>query len=636
MYKKYYGFKERPFKLVPNPAYLFLSRSHEEALGHLYYAVQQGEGFVEITGEVGTGKTTLCRMFLEKLDENTEAAFIFNPKLDAIQLLKAINDEFGIRSDADNSKTLIDSLNAFLLEKRSEGKKVILLIDEAQNLSMEVLEQLRLLSNLETTFDKLLQIILVGQPELGDKLDSHELRQLGQRITLSCHLTPLTFRETREYIRHRIRIASHKPGVNFSRSAFYTIYKYANGIPRLINIVCDRALLTGFSLEKKKINKHLVRSAIKELSGRRGHKSGAMWQDKRVVTFLVVLCLVLFGVIFFPPRTSDMADMFGILNKDRESVTSPVRTQPVLQDPSPLLVAEINSIPALQRTDEKNEPPSPGSPSVVSDPAPVPLTSAVQSSAPDIEKTPIRNTQEPAVESTLTLRELLNSLDRKTSRSLAVTSVLDRWQAGLNPKQFLIDVDSDTLFFNQAAKQGGLNVSQVDATLDLIKALNLPVLLKLTLPEDPSPKYAAVRRITDDHVVLIVGRHTKAMTYDELPVYWTGGTHVVWKNFFNYAGTIPLNAPNDSILTLKIHLREIGFDTIDISSDYDEDTLFTIMTIQKKHGLPVDGIVGPLTKIALYNEMETLSIPRIVTASPVVQKTEENSSDEPADEINSH
>jgi len=269
MYKKYYGFKERPFKLVPNPAYLFLSRSHEEALGHLYYAVQQGEGFVEITGEVGTGKTTLCRMFLEKLDENTEAAFIFNPKLDAVQLLKTINDEFGIRSDADNSKTLIDTLNTFLLEKRSEGKKVILLIDEAQNLSMEVLEQLRLLSNLETTFDKLLQIILVGQPELGEKLDSHELRQLAQRITLSCHLTPLTFRETREYIKHRIRIASHKPGVNFSRSAFFAIYKYTNGIPRLINIACDRALLTGFSLEKKKITRRIVRSAIKELSGRR-------------------------------------------------------------------------------------------------------------------------------------------------------------------------------------------------------------------------------------------------------------------------------------------------------------------------------------------------------------------------------
>ena len=172
MYNRFFGFKERPFKLVPNPEYLYLSRSHEEVLAHLNYAVGYGEGFVEITGEVGTGKTTLCRMFLESLDENTAAAYIFNPKLDALQLLKAINDEFGIPSDTESIKTLIDRLNAFLLEKKAQGKRVILLVDEAQNLSADVLEQLRLLSNMETTTSKLLQIILVGQPELGELLET--------------------------------------------------------------------------------------------------------------------------------------------------------------------------------------------------------------------------------------------------------------------------------------------------------------------------------------------------------------------------------------------------------------------------------------------------------------------------------
>ena len=170
MYKNFFGFKERPFQLLPNPVYLFLSRSHEEALAHLIYAMSQGDGFVEITGEVGTGKTTLCRAFLEKLNENTEAAYIFNPKLDSVQLLKTINDEFGISSEADNSKDLIDTLNAFLMGKKAEGKKAILVIDEAQNLDKDVLEQIRLLSNLETTTSKLLQIILVGQPELGEML----------------------------------------------------------------------------------------------------------------------------------------------------------------------------------------------------------------------------------------------------------------------------------------------------------------------------------------------------------------------------------------------------------------------------------------------------------------------------------
>jgi len=312
---------------------------------------------------------------------------------------------------------------------------------------------------------------------------------------------------------------------------------------------------------------------------------------------------------------------------------------PTIPDPSPLQEADINPIPALQQNGEKNEPPSPGSFAAVRDLSgktdPVLQGDAVQSPTQDIEA-PSRDTQVPEVESNLSVRGLLEALDRKTSRSHAITSVLDRWQAGLEPKQFLIDVESDTLFFNQAAKQGGLNVNRIEATLDLLKALNLPVILKLTLPEDPSPKYAAVRRVLDDHVVLIIGRHTKSMAYDELTEYWAGVAHVVWKNFFNYAGTIPLNAPNDSILTLKIHLREIGFDTIDISSEYDETTLLTVMAIQKRHGLPVDGIVGPLTKIALYNEMETLSIPRILPASPIVRKIEENSSDVPVNKTGSH
>ena len=176
MYQRFFDLRERPFKLVPNPAYLFLSRCHEEALAHLTYAVTQGDGFVTVIGEVGTGKTTLCRTFLESLDEQVEAAFIFNPKLDALQLLKSINDELGIDSTPDNTKDLIDRLNRFLIAQRAAGKSVILVIDEAQNLSKEVLEQLRLLSNLETTADKLLQILLVGQPELAEVLDAHDMR----------------------------------------------------------------------------------------------------------------------------------------------------------------------------------------------------------------------------------------------------------------------------------------------------------------------------------------------------------------------------------------------------------------------------------------------------------------------------
>ena len=266
MYNKFFGFKEKPFKLVPNPEYLFLSKSHEEALAHLTYAISHGDGFVEITGEVGTGKTTLCRVFLESLDKSIEAAYIFNPKLDALQLLKAINDEFGIDSTPDNTKDLIDMLNVFLIEKKAAGQKVLVLIDEAQNLSLEVLEQLRLLSNLETTQEKLLQIILVGQPELGDMLSSHQLRQLGQRITINCQLLPLTYQETRDYIRHRISLASHRAGPPFDKASYRAIYEYSRGIPRLINIACDRILLNAFSRNSFKITGSITKEAIRELT----------------------------------------------------------------------------------------------------------------------------------------------------------------------------------------------------------------------------------------------------------------------------------------------------------------------------------------------------------------------------------
>ena len=300
MYKKFFGFKERPFQLVPNPEYLFLSRSHEEALAHLTYGGYEGDGFVEITGEVGTGKTTLCRVFLENLDSGTVAAYIFNPKLDALQLLKAITDEFGLDSSADNTKELIDTLNRFLIEKKRKGQKVIVIIDEAQNLSKSVLEQLRLLSNLETTTSKLLQIFLVGQPELAEMLDSAELRQLGQRISLSSHIVPLSSRETRDYIEHRIHVASAQtPLAKFTRAAIRRIYRFSGGIPRLINIACNRALLTAFGLGQHTVSARIADISIRELTARAGFGKGAPSSSPVIVLVIVILCLIVAAAALF-------------------------------------------------------------------------------------------------------------------------------------------------------------------------------------------------------------------------------------------------------------------------------------------------------------------------------------------------
>lgn len=251
MYEPFYGFMEKPFKLTPDPAFLFLSAGHEDAWAHLKYAISQNEGFMVITGEVGTGKTTLCRSFIAQLDDTTHVAYIFNPKLDARQLLQAVNDELGLTSQkSDTIKILMDRLNRFLLSRKTANENVLVLIDEAQNLSVDVLEQLRLLSNLETAKEKLLLIVLVGQPELNTTLESHELRQLAQRISLYCFLSPLGLHETNAYIASRCSVAAQKSIMPFTGTAVRMIHQFSGGIPRLINIACDRALLVGFNQEQ--------------------------------------------------------------------------------------------------------------------------------------------------------------------------------------------------------------------------------------------------------------------------------------------------------------------------------------------------------------------------------------------------
>jgi len=299
MYNAFFDLRKKPFKLVPNPEFLFLGKCHEEVLAHLTYATSQGDGFVEITGEVGTGKTTLCRVFLEGLDKDIEAAFIFNSKLDSTQLIKAIHKELGIISIANGPAELTIDLNDFLLEKKSQGKSVILLIDEAQNLGKETLEQLRLLSNLETTSSKLLQIILVGQPELREILDSHEMRQLRQRINLSCHIHPMTQKETFDYITHRVNVASRKQQTLFTRAAQRAIYRFSRGIPRVINIVCDRSFLVAYSLNKKKVTPSSVKIAVDELNMRPGiqPRSDSRWK-KTAMAFSIIFAMCLLYAVF--------------------------------------------------------------------------------------------------------------------------------------------------------------------------------------------------------------------------------------------------------------------------------------------------------------------------------------------------
>jgi general secretion pathway protein A len=271
MYLTFFGLNEKPFAITPDPRYLYLSERHAEALAHLLYGINEAGGFVQLTGEVGTGKTTIVRSLLAQTPKNAEIALILNPKMTAPEFLLTICEELGIGvpdSALGSLKDLVDILSQYLLRAHAAGHRVVVVVDEAQNLSPEVLEQVRLLTNLETNTQKLLQIILIGQPELRELLARNELRQLAQRITGRYHLNPLSQDETAAYVRHRLRVAGATTDI-FAPGALGTVFRLSQGVPRVINVICDRALLGAYSLDRHRVTAALVRKGAAEVFGRR-------------------------------------------------------------------------------------------------------------------------------------------------------------------------------------------------------------------------------------------------------------------------------------------------------------------------------------------------------------------------------
>ncbi|MFH1798026.1 MAG: XrtA/PEP-CTERM system-associated ATPase [Candidatus Omnitrophota bacterium] len=267
MYLNFYGLRENPFNVTSDPHFLYLSHTHKEALNHILYGINQRKGFIEITGEIGAGKTTLCRALLNRFDSKIKTSLIFNSNLPENQLLEAILNDFGITPERKNKVTFFKQLNNFLLEQLSSGNNTVLIIDEAQNLRSTTLEAIRMLSNLETEKEKLLQIILVGQPELRKKLNSPELAQLRQRISVRFHVKALKREETKKYIEHRLMVAGSDGNITFTEEAINNIYQYSKGIPRVINVICDKSLLLGFVQETRLIEHHLARKSIEETEG---------------------------------------------------------------------------------------------------------------------------------------------------------------------------------------------------------------------------------------------------------------------------------------------------------------------------------------------------------------------------------
>ena len=297
MYLDFHGFREKPFNLTPDPRFVFLSKTHKEAFAHLLYGINHRVGFVGLTGEVGSGKTTVLRALLGQLDpDHHRTALIFNPCLSAPELLQNINREFGITTSS-NSLGPLDGLNQFLLQQNTEGRTVVLIIDEAQDLEAPVLEQIRLISNLETDREKLIQIVLSGQPELAQILKRNEMRQLSQRIIVRYHLQPMDFQDTVLYISHRLEVAGGRNSIIFSRGALKHIYRYSRGLPRLINAACDRALMAAYSRDAARISSRIATVGIKDMRGNTTFSS--LKKPLFLIPMFVMLAALIAASVYF-------------------------------------------------------------------------------------------------------------------------------------------------------------------------------------------------------------------------------------------------------------------------------------------------------------------------------------------------
>ncbi len=550
MYKQFFKFDKPPFSIAPDPQFLYLSSRHQEGIAHLLYGIDMGGGFVALTGEVGTGKTTLCRSLLEKVPDDVDIAFLLNPKLNAVELLATICDELVINypEQTDSLKVLIDLLNQHLLATHARGRRTVLIIDEAQNLSLDVLEQIRLLTNLETSTTKLLQIILIGQPELRDLLNNKQLRQLNQRITARYHLAPLSISETQAYIAHRLKVSGGRPDI-FNPGALKLIFKLTHGIPRLINILCDRSLLGAYSLETQTVNRAIVGKSAKEVLPEKSKK-------KLIPIAIMVAALVsLIAVVsylgnFLPWQKHLISQEQEISTNQATRIQSTVLP---IQKEKPLVI-ETPPIPAVH-TEPK-----------------------IKQSFADFIKP-----------STL-------------SMSQALKIALRQWEIYI-PENLSIECP---LF-----KKTGLRCLPGKSNWYQLKNLTRPVILEFTLANEEK-RFALLVSIIRNKVILRADKEYIFPIQEFLP-FWKGIYLALWKPpSIDFQILYPTQVSND-ILWLRQRLDQIQgvTETVSKADFYDSSLEERVKQYQRKQHIIQDGLVGPLTVIHLQNSQPDSDFPKL-------------------------
>jgi general secretion pathway protein A len=543
MYLSFFGLNEKPFAITPDPRYLYLSERHAEALAHLLYGINEAGGFVQLTGEVGTGKTTIVRSLLAQTPKNAEIALILNPKMTAPEFLLTICEELGIGvpdAATESLKDLVDILSAYLLRAHAGGRRVVVVVDEAQNLAPTVLEQVRLLTNLETNTRKLLQIILIGQPELRELLARNELRQLAQRITGRYHLNPLTTAETAAYVRHRLRVAGATNDI-FSPGSLSEVHRLAVGVPRVINVVCDRALLGAYSMDRHRVTPNLVRNAAAEVFGKRFTPHWLPWVGTSAAAGLLALTV---GLLWsFKPWNAG----------SHTAAAAPAHTEA----PKIAAVAPPNSPKAVK--------------------------------APAVAQTPPTSAKPTLSGHELT--DLLAQHANETDTDSAFSKLFGIWRiqyvpAGVDP-------------CSQASSQG-LECLNQRGSFGQLRLYNRPAILMLSDNAGASHQ-VVLTALDDEHATVQMAGSSHDVSIGELSRYWFGDFVMLWRPGTSQVKSLSQGMRGDDVRWLRQSLQRVEGEHSDgpVSDVFDENLSKLVRDFQRQHRLTVDGIAGVQTQIVL-------------------------------------
>lgn len=557
MYLEHFNLTERPFSITPDPRFLYMSARHREALAHLLYGLGDGGGFVQLTGEVGTGKTTICRCLLEQIPDNVDLAVVLNPKVTAIELIATVCDELGISYDADNVsiKSLTDVLNRYLLDAYARGRHTVLIIDEAQNLSADVLEQVRLLTNLETSTQKLLQIILIGQPELRTLLAREDMRQLAQRVTARYHLEPISREETGAYIRHRLQICGSSQTV-FNRRAVDRIQHLSGGIPRLINVLCDRSMLGAFVEGRSQVDAKVVKKAAREVLAANDDEEESSSRLPLLLGLLSILLIIGLAAGYQSWKRPEVATVVGSMAKE-----APV------------------TVPAADAVDEE-----------------VAVVDQQLPAEEDIELA----VEEPEPRS---LATLLTEADSSYYR-LAWTELFALWSVVLP--------ESVTPDFCDFARQYGLLCLEERGSWNTLRQFDRPAILTLVAAD--GERVAVLLQHLDDSVAeIIVGNELYRLTPDQVKQNWYGEFTLLLQG--PPGGRLFLRAGDrDPVVSWIRDQLEIA-QGINLQAadplNFDYALQREVLAFQRDHGLSADGVVGKYTMIHLNTASGREGVPRL-------------------------